>query len=242
MAAANKIALVAALQREVSPLLKHCRRVTREHAGRSFTFFDHDAFVVVCGGMGETAARCATEAVIALFAPTLVMSAGFAGAAKHSIKVGEVFSVRRVVDARDGSRVETGVGDAVLVSFASVAGPSQKAKLARAFDADLIDMEAATVARVAAMHGIAFGALKAVSDELSFEMPPTAAFIASDGQFLTARFVLFAALRPWLWRRIFELSRNTKKAAGALCCEFERYVHRKQNLQNEAREAHLTGK
>jgi hypothetical protein len=47
-----KVAIVAALEREVSGLTKGCRRVEREYEGRKFVFFERDEMVVVCGGIG----------------------------------------------------------------------------------------------------------------------------------------------------------------------------------------------
>ena len=75
-----KIAMVAALEREVRPLVKRWPSVVREHEGRRFKFRESGHAVVVCGGVGAEAARRATEAVIALYTPELVQSVGFAGA------------------------------------------------------------------------------------------------------------------------------------------------------------------
>ena len=69
-----KIAIVAALEREVSALIKNWNRIQREHEGRSFTFFERGDTVVVCGGIGVQAARRAAEAAITLYLPSLVQS------------------------------------------------------------------------------------------------------------------------------------------------------------------------
>ena len=87
--------MVAALEREVRLLVKRWRRIEREHEGRSFTFFESGQAVLVCGGIGAEAARRATEAVIALYQPELVLSVGFAGALDPGLKVGEIFSPSR---------------------------------------------------------------------------------------------------------------------------------------------------
>ena len=86
--------------------------------------------MVVCGGMGAECARRATEAVIELYRPEQLISAGFAGALEPGLPVGQVLTPRIVIDAGDGSRTDTGVGEGALVSFASVADRGQKAKLA----------------------------------------------------------------------------------------------------------------
>jgi adenosylhomocysteine nucleosidase len=219
-----KVAIVAALEREVSSLIQGCTRVARQHEGRSFVFFEPrekgepNDMVIVCGGIGAAAARRAAEAVIALYRPTLMQSVGFAGALDASLHVGDVFAPTVVVDARDGSRteIEGANRQGTLVTFMAVAGTDQKANLARAYSAHAIDMEASAVAAAARAHGIPFAATKAISDEYHFEMPQTECFIDSQGQFKTASFALFVALRPWLWRRVAQLAGNSRKAARAL--------------------------
>jgi adenosylhomocysteine nucleosidase len=217
-----KVAIVAALKREVSGLIKGCRRVERDYEGRAFVFFESseesNGMVVVCGGIGVEAARRAAEAVIALYRPALLQSVGFAGALDASLHVGDLFAPAVVVDARDGSRVEIEGGNkqGTLVTFMAVAGIDQKANLARAYGAHAVDMEASAVATAAHAHGISFAVTKVISDEYDFEMPQTAGFIDSRGQFKTASFALFVVLRPWLWSRVAQLARNSRKAARAL--------------------------
>ncbi len=212
----SKLAIVAALEREVSGLIKHWPQVERDFEGRTFKFFEHDEVVLVCGGIGLEAARRASEAVIALYRPALLQSVGFAGALYTGPRVGEIFSPAAVVDARDGSRIEIEGGNGVLVTFMEVAGSRQKAKLAQAYSAQAVDMEAAAVAAAARAHGIRFCATKVISDESNFEMPEMARFIDSQGRFRTAPFTIFVLLRPWLWRRTVALARNSSKAARML--------------------------
>ncbi|MGB8912808.1 MAG: hypothetical protein WCC85_11075, partial [Candidatus Sulfotelmatobacter sp.] len=98
----SKVAMVAALEREVNALVRNWTRVRREHEGRTFTFFERGDTVVICGGIGLTAARRAAEAVIALYRPVLIQSIGFAGALDGKLHVGDLFSPTQVLDARDG--------------------------------------------------------------------------------------------------------------------------------------------
>src|SRR5208282_376276 len=65
-----KVAIIAALHREVRSLVKKWASMQHEHQGRKFTFFEKDELVVVCGGIGVESARRAAEAVIALPART----------------------------------------------------------------------------------------------------------------------------------------------------------------------------
>jgi adenosylhomocysteine nucleosidase len=226
-----KVAIVAALDREVRGVIRNCARVERAYQGRKFVFFEHDETVVVCGGIGVDGARRAAEAVIALYHPALVQSVGFAGALQSALRVGDIFAPAVVIDARDGSRAEIEGGNGVLITFMTVADADQKANLAKAYGAQAVDMEAAAVAAAARAHGIHFGVVKVISDELSFKMPETARFINSQGRFRSAAFAAYVALRPWLWRRVAALARNSSKAAHALA---EHLLHSPPHLNHVA--------
>jgi adenosylhomocysteine nucleosidase len=212
-----EVAMIAALEREVWPLVRRWRNAKREHDGRNFRFFESDASVIVCGGIGPEAARRATEAVIASYCPAAIVSVGFAGALDSSLRVGDIVEPRFVVDARDGSKTDTGEGSGVLISYASVAGPEQKAKLAKSYGACAVDMEAAAVAKGAAARGLKFAALKAISDEAGFPMPPMDRFVTADGSFQSSKLTAYVAVRPWTWPTTYRLARNSTVAAEKLC-------------------------
>ncbi|MFY9562346.1 MAG: hypothetical protein WAQ52_19105 [Terriglobales bacterium] len=221
-----RIAIVAALQREVAPLIRTWPARWREHGGRRYKFFENGEALLICGGIGPEAARRATEAIIQEFQPSRVLSVGFAGALEPRLQVGEVFEPRTVINAGDGARTDTGSGRGTLVSFGAVAGREQKRKLAEAYGAAAVDMEAAAVAQGAERCGVRFGALKAVSDEAAFAMPPVEKFVEADGSFGSARFALYVAMRPWLWGRTIALARNSARASRALCSALEQYLGR----------------
>jgi adenosylhomocysteine nucleosidase len=238
----TRVAIVAALEREVRPLVKRWRINNREYDGRNFRFFENGLAVLVCGGIGAEAARRACEAAIKLYQPSLVISAGFAGALDPELDVGRMLTPRVVIDANDGSRTEVGSGNGVLVSFNAVADAKQKVKLGKAYGADAVDMEAAAVARGADAHGLPFVAVKAISDDAGFEMPALDKFIARDGQFQAGRFVLFAAVRPWLWPGVIRLRANTQKASSALCRALEEYAQEAEGLKQSGAGLHPISK
>jgi adenosylhomocysteine nucleosidase len=213
----SRIAVVAALDREVRPLVKNWSVSELEIGGRRFRFFEHGDCVLVCGGIGAEAARRAAEAVIATYSPKVIYSAGFAGALDPALKVADIVQPRRVVNAGDGSSVDLGRGEGVLVSFGAVASPEQKARLRDSFGAQAVDMEAAAVARAAEARGVEFAVVKVISDEFDFNFPSTERFVDASGQFREGRFVWFAILRPWLWPQVARLARNSSRASQALC-------------------------
>ncbi len=215
-----KVAVVAALERELRPLIRQWPTAVKEHGGRTFRFFEKGQLVVVCGGIGAEPARRAAEAVIALYAPEVVYSAGFAGALDPAMKVAAILIPARVIDAGDSSSVATGTGQGILVTFGAVATPEQKVKLGKSFNAQAVDMEAAAVARAAAARGVRFAAVKAISDEVGFSLPGMnrrTGFISPSGEFLTGKFARFIMIRPWTWPAALRLARNSRRAAIALC-------------------------
>ncbi len=202
----RRLAIIAALEREVRPLVKGWPSVRASHQGREFIFYEGEHVTVVCGGIGSEAARWAAEAAIAQYSPEVVISAGVAGALVPELKVGDA-------NAPVGNTV---LGRTILASYPEVASVAQKQQLAKSYGAHAVDMEAAAVARAAQSHRLPFLAVKAISDDLNFELPEISRFIRG-GQFDTTRFLLHIALRPWLWLRVIRLARNTQIASENLC-------------------------
>jgi adenosylhomocysteine nucleosidase len=213
----SRVAIVAAMEREVRPLVRQWRVSEKEHEGRRFRFFEEGDVVLVCGGIGAESARRAAEAVITIYAPSVVYSVGFAGALDPGTKLGTVLQPSQVVNAGDGSRVKLSGGNGILVSFGSVATPAQKAKLRESFGAQFVDMEAAAVARAAQARGVEFAVVKSISDEFDFTFPSMERFIDSSGGFHQGRFAAFAAMRPWLWPKVWKLAHSSELASRALC-------------------------
>jgi adenosylhomocysteine nucleosidase len=205
-----------------------------EHDGRRYRLFEHDGTALICGGIGAQAARRATEAVIVEVQPEIVVSAGFAGSLDHSLKVGQIFEPGTVINSADGVRTQisrTPVEScaASLVTATAIAGNDQKARLAKAYGAQAVDMEAAAVAQGAQARSVAFGALKAISDDFDFNLPDMNPFVTTDGSFRTLKFVSHVALRPWLWASTVMLARNSSKASHALCNALVTRIRRSSN-------------
>jgi adenosylhomocysteine nucleosidase len=97
-----------------------------------------------------------------------------------------------------------------------VAGASEKRRLASTYGASLVDMEAAALARLAAMRGIPFYCIKGVSDGFSEELPDFNRFISPDGQFKTAAFILYALLRPGYWPALVRMGENSRRASQSI--------------------------
>jgi nucleoside phosphorylase len=199
-----KIAIIAALEHELRPLIKHWPQTRAQHDGHSFVFYESTYAAAVCSGIGPQPGRRAAEAIIAKYSPEILISAGIAGGLTPELKLGETIFPATVIDARDSSRHRTSIHH------------EQKLKLGKAYGAHAVDMEGASVARAAEAHGLPFVAIKSISDVVNFELPEMMPFFR-DGQFQTLPFVLHITLRPWLWPQVFRLARNTKLASENLC-------------------------
>ena len=226
----NCIALVSAIKEEIAPLVRKWKAGEINHDGRMFPFFESEngkgKVVAVCSGIGVEHGRRAAEAVIQKVRPKKIISVGYAGGLDSSLKVGDVIEPKLVVSGADGSRSDTGQGSGTLVSSTAVAGRDQKRKLAEAYGAIAVDMEGASVALGARAHGIEFAAIKAISDEFDFAMPPVGEFVSAQGKFRHARFALHIGLRPWLWARTMALANNSARASKTLCAAIEKYLDR----------------
>lgn len=221
----SRVAIVAALEREVRRLIR-VRRLRAREDESGLRFFEGEDAVVVCGGIGAKAARRAAEAVIQKYSPRVIYSVGFAGALDSGLKVGDVVQPAQVISAEDGSRVDLKDGKGVLVSFGAVASPEQKAKLKESYGAQLVDMEAAAVARAAEARGVAFASVKVISDAADFAFPEIDRFVDSGGRFHEAQFAMFAAVRPWWWLKVWRLAMNSDAASAALGEWFVRSMDR----------------
>lgn len=217
----NPTAIVAALDRELRPLVRGWKQVSYCHDGRSFTFYENASLVAVAGGIGQRASERAARASVERYEPSILISAGLAGALIHSLKVGSIITPNVIVDGLSGEeyRCNMGggvIGGGILVSAGQVAGVASKQELAARFHALAVDMEAAGVAAVAREKHLLFRCVKAISDEADFAMPPLSRFVDEEGRLHTGRFAAWASVRPAVWWKLVQLGRNSGLAAKAL--------------------------
>jgi len=155
---------------------------------------------------------------------TTLISAGVAGGCDPALRAGDIVRAGVVVDTRTGERFSDLQHAQVIATVANVAGVAEKRRLFEAYSASAVDMEAATVARLAQAHGLGFAAVKTISDASYFEMKELGLFGTADGQFRAAAFVAYVALRPRLWGKLLQLARNGGAAIKALTKELQSQI------------------
>jgi adenosylhomocysteine nucleosidase len=213
--------IIAALPGELKPLVRGWSAGAATDGVRKwFRTAGADTWIAACAGMGADSVRRAFAAAEADGPLDLVLSVGWAGALVPELRPGDARAICVIIDAQTGERFELAAGEAglMLVTTARVADATEKARLRETYrGAAMVDMEAATVARMAQMRGIPAACIKGVSDGLSAELPDLNRFLSARGQLRMVPFLIYLALRPRYWRSVAQLGRNSSKAAQAIC-------------------------
>ena len=209
------IGIVAALPRELAGLVGTLRPEPGLKRDGVYLYRMPRA-LVACGGMGSVRVLLAVKAVLAAGGVEELVSAGLAGGCEPGLGVGTVVEAGTVVDAQSGARFMGLAGKGTLVTTHSIASVREKERLFASYGAAVVDMEAATVARLAQMRGLGFRAVKAVSDAHDFELSSLSRFASAHGHFRTGAFALHTALRPHRWRQTMKLGAGSQRALRAL--------------------------
>ena len=211
----TRVAIIAAMPGELKPLVRGWEHERRNGVHLWRWESDEGEWVAACAGAGVDAATRAFAEVEGDGTLSSVVSIGWAGALTEELEAGRTYWVSGVVDARTGERFRSAEWDQErwLVTSPKVADEREKRRLALAYGAELVDMEAAAVARLSAMRAVPFFCLKGVSDSLQDQLPDFNRFISDDGQFKLLRFILFIFIRPWHWSALMRMGENSRKAA-----------------------------
>lgn len=213
-----RVGIIAALPGELRPLVKDWKRakVSTPRAKKWTLRYGADEWVAVCAGMGAEAARRAFAEAERDGALELVLSVGWAGALTAKTDAGTAQVATGVIDAQTGEQFGATTCGRRLVTTARVADAGEKARLAATYPgATLVDMEAATVARMAAMRGIPALCIKGVSDAAGATLPDLNRFI-DQGHLKMLPFLGYVAFKPQCWRSLTHLGTHSARAAEAM--------------------------
>lgn len=213
----TRVGIIAAMPGELKPLVKGWKRIsTAKGIHRWEQESSKGTWIAVCAGIGRDAATRAFAEAESGGALNAVISIGWAGSLTESLAPGAVCHMAQVIDARTGEQFEMMTTDQKLrlITSARVADTAEKVRLAQAYPGGvLVDMEAATVARLAAMRDIPCYCIKAVSDAVDERLPDMNPFIGSRGEFRTAAFAASVIFRPQVWGALMKFGSNSAKAA-----------------------------
>lgn len=222
----HRAIVISALGREIEPIVKHWRRHEFSAQNRRVVLFESETAVAAYAGIGVSSARVAADAAFrhAGNQASVMISAGLAGALNPDLRIADIVQPSEILDAVDGITIPTAAGDGTLLTAGVVADKRLKEVFAKKHIARAVDMEAFAVADVARIYGVPFIAIKSISDEYDFEMPPLNRYITDRGEFRTAAFIRYAMLRPWNWSGLFRLGKNTDAAIGSLTSALQKAI------------------
>lgn len=178
------IGMVCALPMELSDFLARCSKV-KTYSGGSFTFrggfYDKIRIAMVESGPGPARARRATAALLDAHSPRWIISTGFCGALTAGLKVGQIVVANEVLD-HEGQRLQIDIGmqsdpdrglsvGRTITVNRIVRSVAEKKDLADATGAIAVDMETFAIAQLCQERKTRFLAIRAVSDDLSADLP-----------------------------------------------------------------------
>ncbi len=172
-------------------------------------------------GMGPDAARENTERLLRASAPpSLIVSVGICGGLRDGLNVGDLVVPCEVVTVdRQLWKCEPialpATGRLLSVNRI-VSSVEEKRRLHIEHAADIVDMEAASIAAICAERGIPFAAIKAISDTVSDSLPSELKQIAPNGHVRIGKLLLAIGKRPSLLADLLRLQRMTSIAIASL--------------------------
>lgn len=209
----KRVGIIAALPGELKPLIRGWQQRGPLHFGR----IGETECIAIAGGMGAEAAARACEPVLAQDKLDALVSIGWAGSLSCGLQPRTACAIYDVIDSVTGERFVTDFAAGQrLVTLDHVARSEEKRDLAQKFQAPLVDMEAAAVARIAAARNLAFYCFKGVSDGANDKLPDFNQFLGKDGQLQMPRLITYAVLNPKYWTVLKQLDRQSRGAAESL--------------------------
>jgi adenosylhomocysteine nucleosidase len=223
-----RTAIVAAMPGELKPLVRGWRHGKRNRVHLWRWRAGELEWVAACAGVGQNAAARALAEIERDGPVAQILSVGWAGALRKDFKPGEAYRVYGVVDLPTNTRIKvspfpplrqetgarTGQPDIWLATSTEVlTGAKEKTDVAIGYYADLVDMEAIALARLAKARGVAFHCIKGVSDGEDAVLPDFNPFLGADGRFRRLKFMVFALLHPGYWQALKQMGENSKQAA-----------------------------
>jgi nucleoside phosphorylase len=163
------------------------------------------------------------------YRPQVILSAGFSGALREDLKVGDVVLATDVADLQGNQWPATWPGGLppgewrpplhrgrLLSTDQLVATPAAKAALGRQTGAVAVDMETAVLARLCSRHPVPFGCVRVISDDVQTALAPELLSLGADGQVSPLRLLTTLVRKPGLTGAVWRLAKQTRRATDQL--------------------------
>jgi len=234
-----EIGIVCALPLEMSEFLGRCERV-RKYTGGHFQFrgglYDGIRIVVAESGTGRQRARRAAQALVDAHHPNWVLSCGFGGALQPQVSVGQIVVADRLlsldrppvqIDLKTPSDPEHGLHVGSILTIDQIVRTiAEKKSLAEQTGALCCDMESHAVAEFCRDAGLRSLAIRAITDDLSRDLPPEVLSVfGSTGAVRMGAVVGALWKRPSSYQDLWHLRETAVLAATKLADFLDGIVH-----------------
>jgi adenosylhomocysteine nucleosidase len=204
------------------------------------------AVLVLEGGIGPSLAEASLSWLLSQpliqgvpYRPRFLIAAGFSGALRDGLAVGDVILASEIVDVAGHCWAATWPEEPqensftrrarMLCSSHLIGDPAEKRRLGEEHGAWAVDMETATSARICASHGIPFGCVRAISDDVDTSLSPRLVSLLSVGRASPLRIVAALASSPSLGAELWRLAKQTRQAGERLARALEALLAREQH-------------
>ena len=186
----------------------------------------------VANGVGRCAAARGARIVLARSPIRALISTGFAGALDPALRVGEVLLATTVLggDRSFGGslplKCPPGLRRGALLTVDEIVQSAREKRQLAKLGAHAVDMEAASVAAVAAEHDLPFYCVRSISDHAERNLPLDFGLaLRPDGTFSLRNVFLQAVCRVDRWLELLVFWRGARLAARSLAkclaqCQF----------------------
>jgi adenosylhomocysteine nucleosidase len=227
--------LLFALRREAMSVRKLARPLRRLAGAPCLAYFADGLatrVLIVETGVGPEAMERALDSLDQLgvpYRPRFVLSAGFSGALRPELHVGDLVLAEEVVDEQGGrwpvpwpagpvqfSQEVIPRRGRIVTTPILLGDPEQKRRLGEQHDALAVDMETACVARWCQQRQVPFGCLRVISDDWQTPLSPHLVDLLRDGRVSPLRLLVAIVRRPRLIGELWRLAGHTRSAAHRL--------------------------
>ncbi|MBT5018450.1 MAG: 5'-methylthioadenosine nucleosidase [Planctomicrobium sp.] len=225
------VGIVCALHLEVAPLLDKLNP-SRTQTGNGLKYYEchwgNLRVVIVEGGVGYNRAKVATHALIDAIQPEWILSVGLSGSLVADVKLSDIVLANSLIRQNGMQEVcqrfeypgnpERGLHVGKLCTADHIVHTcNEKQELHERTRAIAVDMESHSVAMVCKERDIQFMAIRAISDDLSADLPKEVlAIFGPKGTIRTGALVGTIFKRPSSVKDLWKIRENAVRAAENL--------------------------
>jgi nucleoside phosphorylase len=221
------ITLTFALPAESSGFVRQLRDRTRTDRNGTETIqgrFGDKEIELIHTGVGHAITQKRLDHYLESVRPALLISSGFAGAARSNYRVGDLILAENfsdtdlLVNARRVLRDRNAHAAHLFTARAVIDAIGDREEVARQHNAIAIDMETETIAQLCAARGVRMLSLRVLSDtpRHPFPLPPQILFDLERQRTDGMRLAGYLITHPMAWPRLPGFARQIQRARRSL--------------------------